>query len=318
MRSRWGIAATLLVVLGLLGWAAGSSMAQDYVAGSTAVVRATPGGTVADSGFVECSPAPAPSTGGACIPWTAGGSAIKVTDDVNGTAVAFQVCVDNDGNQQCGGTPTITGCDDDIVFSHFDSGAFSNPVAAPTSFRSGCPGGFKGWVVILCQGVHGVGSPHTHEVTKGTVTSVSGGGASGNFCGGPPFVPGKPYFIGKAPRGLCAGSGTLTTASALTFPVVSAARTATFTLTFNAQACTAATLTANGTLTGDCASAMGSGSVNGTSPFLLRLTSGVLTLTPVGPDGGLGILTIVPSATGGESCVTGADSFTVNGLLGTL
>ena len=164
--------------------------ADQYVAGSTFVARVD-NTTVLDLGFVECTGTSGPGVGGGCIPWTAGGGAIEVIDAVNGRNVAFQVCIDNDGDRFCGGVPTIAGCDDTIVFSHFDDGTFSNPLAAPTSFTTGCPGGFRGWVVFLCQGVHATGTPHEHEVTTGTITSAGGGGPSGQFCGTP---LGKPYI----------------------------------------------------------------------------------------------------------------------------
>lgn len=311
------LARVFAAVVGIAVATVSPGQADTYVAGSTVVVRQDPGaGTAADSGFVECSTAPAPSTGGACIPWTAGGNAIKVVDQVNGTAVAFQVCVDNDGNQQCGGTPTIAGCDDDVVYSHFDNGSFSNPLAAPTSFRTGCPGGYRGWVVILCQGAHASGGAHTHEVTEGTVTSVTGGGPSGEFCGPPPGVPGKPYFLGRPPSNLCAGGGVLTTGP-LGAPFLAATASYSFSLTFSGACTSGTSLTVNGSITGSCGAAEGSGTVNGQPHrFLFRVTGIGMTVIPVGPEGAVGSLFIAPAT--GESCLTGADQFLVNGFLGYL
>jgi hypothetical protein len=310
----------LALILGLVSTA--PSGADTYVAGSTAVVRSSPGGTVADSGFVLCADSPAPSEGGACIPWSAGGSAIKVVDAVNGTNVAFQVCVDNDGNQQCGGTPAIAGCDDFLVFSHFDDGSFSNPLSAPTSFKSGCPGGFRGWVVILCQGAHAAGTPHTHEVTEGTVTSVGSGGPSGQFCGAPPGVPGKPYFLGRPPRALCSGTGTLALSSPSALPLVAPPNTFTFSLAFNSGVCpVGGSVSATGTLVGSgCGAAEGTGVVNGhPHRFKIRVAGAAIVLLPDGPEGGVGSLVALGDVTGGSSCVgTGANRFIVVGFMGFL
>ncbi len=55
--------------------------------------------------------------------------------------------------------------------------------------------------------------------------------------------------------------------------------------------------------------------------FLLSVlaTGALLTLAPVGPEGGVGSLTILGDITGGQSCLTGgAGRFLVTGFLGTL
>ena len=290
-----------------------------YVAGTTAVAR-TGGSTVADSGTVVCAGAPdadaGAGVGGVCIPWSAGGSAIEVVDGALGHDVAFQACVDNDGNLQCGGTPVISGCADAVVFSHFDNGTFSNPLAAPTSFTSGCPGGFPGWVVFLCQGAHDAGGLHAHEATGGTVTTVASGGPSGQFCGSPPVLPGKPYY-GYLPTGVenvCTGEGTLTTPP-LHFPGLGPAATGTFSATFDLGACVTGTVTLSGTITGPaggayCNLATGAGTVAG-HRFTFLLTGGLFQITPVTPEGAAGLLSLVadPTTTPPQSCVNGATKF---------
>ncbi|HVF74864.1 MAG TPA: hypothetical protein VM938_07430 [Acidimicrobiales bacterium] len=300
-----------LGVLAILGLAVGPAPADTYVSGTTFVARGA-NTTAADIGLVQCSPTPAPSTGGACIPWSGGGGGIEVVDAVNGHDVAFQVCVDNDGDGFCGGLPLVAGCDDFIVFSHFDNGSFSNPLAAPTAFKSGCPGGFRGWVVFLCQGAHVDTTPHTHEVTTGTITAAGGGGPSGTFCGTP---LGKPYIHTSLVNG-CAVQGTMTTGQPMyqlgVGPVASGVP---FSMSFSVGACSSTTsASASGTISGSCFAATGSGQVNGRG-FTFVWAGSQMELTPVGVNGAAGTLAVLPDAAGGQSCATGATRFVVAGVL---
>lgn len=308
MNARRRLTRLFIGVLALSALTVGPAPADDYVAGTTVVARG--GTTLVDLGLVECNTG-VPSVGGACIPWSGGGSAIEVVDDQNGRDVAFQACVDNDGNSFCGGVPTIAGCDDDIAFSHFDNGTFSNPLAAPTGFRSGCPGGFPGWVVFLCQGAHAVGAPHTHEVTTGTITSAASGGPSGEFCGGQ--VVGKPYVRSAIPNG-CAVQGTMILSTQFVNPPAS--RTASFSVSFTAGTCSAGMVTMSGTLTGSCFEATGQGQFSSGRKFTLTWVGGVMELTPMGNQGGVGTLSVTPDTASGQSCLTGASRFIVAGVLG--
>lgn len=182
-----------VVVLTLLVVGAPASEAHEYVGGGTTVVKGA-SSTLLDEGAVVCNGET--GEGGACIPFSDGGSSIHVVDDTLGEDVAFQVCIDNDGNRACGGDPFIGGCADTIVFSHDDDGSFANPLAVSTGFTPGCPGGYPGWVVFICDGVHDAGGAHTHVPTHGTIeTSTDPGEAGGDFCGGPPLDLGKPYFV---------------------------------------------------------------------------------------------------------------------------
>lgn len=161
-----------------------------YVGAGTFVARGTStpiGPIVLDQGGVVCSPSGA-GVGGACIPFRANGArsaGIQVVDDVAGGQVAFQVCIDNNGDGVCGGD--LTGkCDDQIFFSHADGGEFFNPLGPlPSAFLEGCQGGYPGFVVFICDGVHDDRQgPHHHAVTRGQVTVTDGGSGYGNFCGG--------------------------------------------------------------------------------------------------------------------------------------
>ncbi len=197
---------TALMLLTLLsGPTSGSAGVSDtYLAGGTAVVRGS-GANVLDAGGVVCvKRADVPSAGGGCVPF-GHGSSIAVHDDVLGTdQVAFQVCLDNDGDGLCLFDPGAGGCADDVYFSHDDSGAFYNPLGPlPTGFRSGCPGGpWQGYVVFLCQGVHIenplTGFGHAHAAVQGTISPTTATGSGfGDFCGATldnATVP-KPYAV---------------------------------------------------------------------------------------------------------------------------
>lgn len=166
----------------------------EYNAPGTAVVRtggATGTPSTLDVGVVVCNPT-GWSVGGGCISWNGRDDAIHVLDAAG--EVAYQVCVDNDGNGYCQ-TNCCTPCGDDIFFSHADGGEFFNPLGPlPTKFRAGCPGGFPGWVVFVCAGVHeDQTGPHSHSAGPGVILPTQGGmGLGGNFC--ETETPGKPYL----------------------------------------------------------------------------------------------------------------------------
>ncbi|MGH9277541.1 MAG: hypothetical protein ACRD12_05470 [Acidimicrobiales bacterium] len=187
----------------VIGFDSGGAGAATYSGGATVVVKQVGAQALADVGAVVCRPSTDSGYGGACVPFGPG-NAIRVDDTKAGTSVAFQVCIDNDGNRQCGGLPSIPGCADVLVYSHSDSGAFFNPIGPlPGGFSPGCPGGpFKGYVVLICQGVHIAGiAPHVHLASSGVVSLTTGGTGFGNFCGPnepggfDPRLPPKPYYI---------------------------------------------------------------------------------------------------------------------------
>lgn len=162
--------------------------------------------TIADNGAVVCEDAdgdgvPEKGTGGVCIPFdqlpdTDSGEhpAVRVVDDEVGESVAFQVCVDNDGDGVCTfglkenpvGDPAE--CFDEIRFSHGD-GVNVNPLAVPDGFAfPGCAdnGGFPGVIVAICAGAHESASEgaHSHEATAGSAqTTTTTDTSTGDFCG---------------------------------------------------------------------------------------------------------------------------------------
>ncbi len=165
---------------------------ETYVAGGVLVTRGdlladiTGNPAPVDDGGAVCSLS-GPDVGGACIDFgTTSNLFVRVDDAGSGTDVAFQVCIDNDGDSACG-SPAFLPCGDDLFFSHDDSGGFHNPLGPlPTGFRSGCPGGpHNGYVVLLCEGVHAPAAddPHAHAATTGTVSLDSSGTGFGDFCG---------------------------------------------------------------------------------------------------------------------------------------
>ena len=170
-----------------------------YVAGGTAVVR-DGGATLVDSGGMSCENATGNGGGGLCLPFGDGEPAVALHDDVNGEEVAFQVCIDNDGDGVCVSPDTSSPCPDQVFFSHNGAGEFFNPVGPlPTGFLDGCPGGpWRGYVVFVCEGVHRApdGSTHEHPATSGTGTVTTGGEGNGDFCGGTaPQPTRKPYVL---------------------------------------------------------------------------------------------------------------------------
>jgi hypothetical protein len=159
-----------------------------YEGSGTTVVRVA-GVTLVDEGSMSCSATTGAGSGGSCLRFDptnpAPAVSINDADPTIGTHVAFQACVDNNGDGFCTSPPEDGPCPDDIVFSHSDGGGFSNPLTVQKGFRPGCPGGpYPGYIVFICAGTHVDGSAHTHRATNGLALLVTGGGPSGNFCGG--------------------------------------------------------------------------------------------------------------------------------------
>ena len=174
-----------------------------YTAGGTAVVKQAGQPRAADEGVMACSATTGQGIGGACISFGHKDS-ILVTDAVAGRDVAFQVCIDNNGDGRCVSPSFDRQCPDQIFFSHEDGGRFFNPLGPlPTSWKDGCPGGpFKGYVIFICNGVHeGAASgasepPHVHPASTGTAMLTGEGTGFGNFCGGAEQSPSdKGYTI---------------------------------------------------------------------------------------------------------------------------
>lgn len=182
------LAASALLVTTSQNGFAGEQQDARYDSSGTTVVRVA-GVTVVDEGSVTCSASTGAGTGGSCLRFDPTNPApavfVQDGDPTIGTHVAFQACVDNNGDGFCTSPAEDGPCPDDIVFSHSDGGAFSNPLSVRQGFRPGCAGGpFPGYVVFICAGTHVDGSAHTHRATTGTSRLVVGGGPSGNFCGG--------------------------------------------------------------------------------------------------------------------------------------
>lgn len=179
--------AILLLAASLL---AAPALAGSYVGGGTFVAK-TSFGTLLDNGGVVCENTRGDGIGGGCLMFPEHRqfefSFVEVRDAKADREVAFQVCIDNDGNGICGGPVLDPRCRDQIFFSHGDDGRFYNPLGPlPVSRLPGCEhGGFAGYVVLLCQGAHEVkGESHTHSVTHGTIQRAFEGSGYGNFCGG--------------------------------------------------------------------------------------------------------------------------------------
>ena len=188
--------ATVLVIGSLAGGVLGGAPSENYAGATTAVAK----NAGVDDGVVVCT-STGTSLGGGCLPFGAFDS-VLVQDDVMGTQLAFQVCVDNNGDGRCGGGQQGEPCADDIFFSHDDRGSFFNALGPlPQGFRPGCEGsaGFPGYVVFLCEGAHiagggtglpAGGTPHFHAATTGSITGTIGGTGFGNFC-----FPAQPFQV---------------------------------------------------------------------------------------------------------------------------
>lgn len=196
-------ASTLLV--GILSLLVATSAASAYVSGGTFVVK-TQYGTIVDNGGAVCKGLTGDGYGGGCLPFpqegTREGAFIGVRDDAAGKAVAFQVCIDNNGDGVCGGqfSPDEK-CRDQIFFSHSDGGRFFNPLGPlPTRGLAGCPT-FQGYVVLLCTGAHDdreLGT-HSHTLTSGVIQFAPFGSGYGDFCGGG-GAGGEPGLVNAAAK----------------------------------------------------------------------------------------------------------------------
>lgn len=189
------LTATAVAMMMLALVVPGVSSADPYISGGTAVYREN-GNTQADDGGAVCITDAGTGIGGACLPFGEQNGAVGVVDAVSGTDVAFQVCIDNNGDGRCtdfGQKNTGEGCLDQVFFSHGDDGRFFNPLGPlPTSRAPGCnpTTGWNGYVVFVCEGVHVVpngsangGPPHVHPATTGTISNEPAGTGYGNFCG---------------------------------------------------------------------------------------------------------------------------------------
>lgn len=181
--------------------------------------------TITDSGGVVCEDVdddglPDRGNGGTCLPFASfydgwdrpitevrpRGNAVYVSDaQVADDETVFQVCVDMDGSGSCGGPlqSDDEACRDVIRYSHDTAtGENFNPLPVP-SFeilelwqRCSENGGFPGFVVITCAGLHAhveegvepsLETPHSHQVTKGTAQpAIADEFGQGDFCGGGP------------------------------------------------------------------------------------------------------------------------------------
>lgn len=208
---RMRMIAAFTALLALSALALGNAQAADvYVGGGTVVFKQEGQAPAADKGTLVCSSSGV-SVGGGCIPF-GGGGFVAVTDLINGTNVAFQVCIDASGDGVCtdGKTAAAGQCNDIVFFSHDDEGLFHNPIgplpgAMPTGCGQSAP--WQGYVVFLCEGVHATGGPstgapgggHAHGATLGTIATTSSTSPSGfgNFCGtgGGREPVSKPYVV---------------------------------------------------------------------------------------------------------------------------
>jgi hypothetical protein len=199
MHRRAVIASCLLAAM-VLTWTPGrADTSVQYAGAGVAVVKSAGEPAAVDDGAVVCSTS-GPSIGGGCLPFSGG---VLVNDAVLGSAVAFQVCIDNNGDGICGGGgggAAGDACGDQLFFSHSDDGRFHNALGPlPTTFLRGCGGGgWSGYIVFLCNAVHNAGAPHEHAPTTGTMTATTGGtGEFGDFCAPHPGQagPGKRYVV---------------------------------------------------------------------------------------------------------------------------
>lgn len=172
-------------MLAIVGLALTAPALAGYTSGGTFVVK-TQFATIVDNGGVVCDGMNGDGVGGGCLhfPTTSErGSFIGVIDNIAVTNVAFQVCIDNNGDGICGG-PQSADCPDQIFYSHADGGKFFNPLG-PLPTKTLCPQGFQGYVVLLCTGEHQDRTgPHTHALTQGQIFATDQGSGYGNFCGG--------------------------------------------------------------------------------------------------------------------------------------
>ena len=196
-----GVALTLAI---FASQTANANVTATYIGGGTLVYEQggqNPNDPRVDKGTLVCDQATGNGVGGVCL--TAEGlNGVLVHDDVKENRVAFQVCIDTNGDGRCVSQQLDPGVDpcqvgvDLIFFSHDDQGLFHNPLGPLPPASTRCPGfelqGFKGYIVFLCEGVHvprdssGTGLPHSHQATTGTATAIQSlqYDGYGNFCGG--------------------------------------------------------------------------------------------------------------------------------------
>ncbi|MEO7803190.1 MAG: hypothetical protein ABIS18_01765 [Actinomycetota bacterium] len=200
MRGKARKVALAIVVTGLVATTQAAT-AGNYIGGGTFVVKQAGQEPEADRGVAVCSRSSAAGVGGACLafPTDTSNAYVKVDDLLAGPNVAFQVCIDNNGDGRCitgGDKPQVPDpCADQIFFSHDDQGRFFNALGPLPTTRTGCVPptvGHNGYIVFLCEGVHavrgstGVEPAHSHGAISGTI-NLSGPGpiqGFGNFCGG--------------------------------------------------------------------------------------------------------------------------------------
>jgi len=210
VKSRLLIALTACAALASLatpGSAAQRVREAQYIGGGTVVVKEQGQSPAADEGVLVCSATGGLSVGGGCVSFGAfpQSSSVLVQDNVSGNEVAFQVCIDNNGDGACI-SPDEGPCADEIFFSHDDEGVFFNPLGPlPTKAKAGCPGGvWDGYVVFLCNGVHadgggtsgGGGSGHSHPATNGSIIQLDTPGSGfGTFCGGSRQDPSNKRYV---------------------------------------------------------------------------------------------------------------------------
>lgn len=177
----------------------GPTFDSSYGLPGTFVLKQANQPPIADEGAMVCSPSRAVGVGGGCVSFglAPDASSVEVLDAVQAHNVAFQVCIDNNGDGRCV-SPDKGECPDQIFFSHDDEGRFFNPLGGlPTHHLPGCPGGvWDGYVVFLCTGVHNAGTAHSHQVTAGTISTRNFPGTGfGNFCGGTPQDPTNKAYV---------------------------------------------------------------------------------------------------------------------------
>ena len=199
-------AAATLVSFMTPGSAAQGIREVQYTGGGTVVLKQQGQSPAADEGVLVCSATGGMGVGGGCVSFGTipQSSSVAVQDNVSGNEVAFQVCIDNNGDGRCV-SPDEGPCADEIFFSHNDEGQFFNPLGPlPTRPKDGCPGGvWNGYVVFLCNGVHGggavsgTGSPdHSHPATQGHIIQLDTPGSGfGNFCGGSRQDPSNKVYV---------------------------------------------------------------------------------------------------------------------------
>lgn len=200
--------AAVAAILALGALVATTAQADVVVGGGTVVVKQQGQGPAADNGTLACEPNSGVGVGGACLDFTPG-KFVEVLDALNGHNVAFQVCIDANGDGVCTDDKSDQNpCRDRVFFSHDDAGIFHNPLGPlPASMPCGPTGAWNGYVVFLCEGVHvtggSAGAPgaggHTHETTVSTVSNAGPLEPSGygDFCGtaGRQEPVRKPYTI---------------------------------------------------------------------------------------------------------------------------